>query len=83
MTPRWLLYALVAIAVSMVGLCVGLVLYTNSVGDNAIRESVEGDRKWCTLLSTLDEAYKSTPVTSERGRVVAEEIGKLRTSFGC
>ncbi len=41
----------------------------------------QADRRWCTLFSALDPA--SVPPTNERGRAIADEIQRLRESFGC
>lgn len=47
-------------------------------------ERAESDRRWCSLLTELDNAYRIPPgPTTEVGRKVAAEIHELRISFGC
>ena len=80
-----------AIAVSFFACLVvaaAAVLYTSHVQAQAERRSelarIESDRRWCALLSELDDAYAGPPQpTTELGRRVAAEIKRLRYSFGC
>jgi hypothetical protein len=47
-------------------------------------ERAESDRRWCALLTELDNAYEAPPgPTTETGRKVAAEIHQLRVGFGC
>jgi hypothetical protein len=62
--------------------------YTNYVQEQARRhteaERAESDRRWCALLTELDNAYATSPgPTTEVGKKVAAEIHGLRVSFGC
>lgn len=41
------------------------------------------DRRWCALLSNLDETYKESPPRTEAGQRQAAEIRRLRKAFGC
>jgi hypothetical protein len=86
-----LIRAWYAIAVSFVA-CLAIALagvgYTNYVQGQARRhteaERAESDRRWCALLTELDNAYATSPGPStEVGKKVAAEIHGLRVSFGC
>jgi hypothetical protein len=47
-------------------------------------QQAENDRRWCSLLTDLDNAYRAPPgPASELGQKVAAEIHRLRVSFGC
>jgi hypothetical protein len=68
----------------MLLLAVAGIWYTNYVQhqsekryEQVVRES---ERKWCVILDVLTGG--PAPET-DRGRVIAEEMRKLRESFGC
>jgi hypothetical protein len=86
-----LIRAWYAIAVSFVA-CLVIALagvgYTNYVQSQARHrteaERAESDRRWCALLTELDNAYATSPgPTTEVGKKVAAEIHQLRVGFGC
>jgi hypothetical protein len=88
---RPLIRAWYAIAVSFVA-CLVIALagvgYTNYVQSQARHrteaERAESDRRWCALLTELDNAYATSPgPTTEVGKKVAAEIHQLRVGFGC
>lgn len=39
------------------------------------------DRRWCSLLASIDQP--AIPATTERGRVVQQQIHQLRHDLGC
>ncbi len=79
--PRW--YLLVAIVLSSLSTAGGGVAYTSwSIGQQDQTER-ENDRRWCQLLTTLDEAYRATPPQSPTGQRVAADIHSLRRELGC
>lgn len=43
----------------------------------------DSERKWCGIVSTMDDAYRATPPRSPAGRKVAADIAQLRSQFGC
>jgi hypothetical protein len=72
---RW--YALVMILASVAALLsvvVVSVAYTRHVQQQA-------DHRWCSLLGTLDSP--SVPTTTDRGRVVQQQIHTLRVQLEC
>jgi hypothetical protein len=86
-----LIRAWYAIAVSFVA-CAVIALagvgYTNYVQSQARHrteaERAESDRRWCALLTELDNAYATSPgPTTEVGKKVAAEIHQLRVGLGC
>jgi hypothetical protein len=52
------------------------MLYSN----HAARES---ERKWCGVVSTMDDAYRATPPQTPAGRKIAADIRHLRADFDC
>lgn len=79
--PRW--YLLVAIVVSLLLTAVSGVAYTNwSIGQQDRAERAN-DQRWCRLLTTLDQAYRAAPPTSETGQRLAADIHELRQELGC
>lgn len=79
--PRW--YLLVTIVASILVLSICGVGYTTYVDGKRASAEREADRNWCTLLTTLDEAYSSAPPTTELGRRVAKAIRDLRLRLDC
>lgn len=69
--PLW--YVLVAVMVSTLATSVAGIVYTTWT-------QRQSDRRWCELLGEL--AGGPTP-TTERGRVVAEAMARLRADFDC
>lgn len=43
----------------------------------------ESDRKWCSLVITMDDAYRQTPPTTAPGKNLAASIAELRRKLGC
>jgi hypothetical protein len=81
-------YAIMVSFIACVVIAGSGLVYTNYVQKQADRRStaerVDSDRRWCALLTDLDEAYSSSPTpTTEVGRKVAAEIHRLRVAFGC
>jgi hypothetical protein len=83
--PLW--YALLAVVVSVLAIMVANVGYTVHVQREAAaaqREADrEADRRWCGLITTLDEGYSVSPPQTEIGRKLARDIRALRVEFGC
>lgn len=67
----WSMLMILVVAVLVAG--AGIV-YTRHVQHQA-------DQRWCDLLATLDQP--SQPATTERGRVVQQQIHRLRSELGC
>ena len=49
----------------------------------ATRVARDSERKWCGLVSTLDDAYQQTPPQTPAGRQVAADVHRLRGQFDC
>lgn len=79
--PRW--YLLVAIVVSTLSTAGGGVAYTSWSIGNQDRTERENDRRWCQLLTTLDEAYLAAPPQTDTGKRLAADIHELRGELGC
>lgn len=60
-------------------------VYTSNVQRQADQrwhaQQVQADQRWCDLLATLDQPGQ--PTTTERGRVVQQQIHQLRAELGC
>lgn len=80
--PRW--YALMSMFIG-VAVSLGITLWYITVVDRqSDRDNEANDRKWCTLLVELDDAYSAGPrPTTEVGRRVADAIHQLRIDLGC
>lgn len=85
-------YAIMVSFIACVVIALAGVAYTNHVQDQADRRDrvarIESDRRWCNLLSNLDDAYGQAPPVTQTGRNVAGEIHRLRSlpppaGFGC
>lgn len=78
-------YAITVAFVAVLVVSFAGVAYTNYVQKQAERRAElarqDSDRRWCGLFAALDPP--GTPPTNERGKVIAEEIHRLRVSFGC
>lgn len=79
--PRW--YRFAAVVVSLLVLGIASVSWTAYVDHRRAAAERESDRRWCDLLSTLDEAYSSTPPSTDLGRRVADAIHSLRVDLDC
>lgn len=90
--PRW--RVLVVVVASTMAIGGAGIAYTNwAVGEQRkadrkaqteLRQAErEADRRWCRMLTTLDEAYQAAPPQSETGRRLAADIHELRTDLGC
>jgi hypothetical protein len=69
-------YVLAVIAATQFLMIIGGILYTNHVAQ-------ANSRKWCTLLTTLDAAYRQTPPQTPTGQQVASDIHALRADLRC
>lgn len=67
----WSVLMVLVVAVLVAG---AGVVYTR----HAQRES---DRRWCELLTTLDQP--GAPATTERGRLIQQQIHRLHAELGC
>lgn len=90
--PRW--YLLVVLIVSLVALVLSGVAYTNLAiarSDRINRENIErakqtgieNDKRWCTMLTRLDDNARQVPPTTASGKLVAQDIHDLRIRLGC
>lgn len=64
-----------------------LALAVLGVGAGAIgverRDSKATQRKFCTVVATMDDSYRETPPATVAGRNLAESIAQLRHDLGC
>ena len=85
MSRRYALAVTFVVGVLFVASLVGSVAYTRYVQQQSDRRQAEErhrqDVRWCPLLATLDQP--GVPATTERGRVVQEQIHQLRIETGC
>lgn len=49
----------------------------------AVHVNAESDRKWCSVVGTLDDAWSETPPTTASGRNLAADIAELRRRLNC
>lgn len=49
----------------------------------AWRANEESDKKWCSVVVTLDNAWHEAPPTTKSGKNLAADISALRKSLHC
>lgn len=72
--PVW--YSLIVLVAAML-LTAGTAIWY------ADRTAQESERQWCSVVTTLDTAYRESPPTSPLGRQLAAAFADLRREFGC
>lgn len=65
--------ALMVVSATFSGLALALALHANA----------ESDRKWCSIVGTLDESWRESPPTSPSGKNLAGDIRRLREELRC
>lgn len=66
------------IALLLSSLTTGVIAIVVARNGNA-----ESQRKWCSVVDTLDDAYHETPPTTPAGKHLADSIAQLRREIGC
>lgn len=49
----------------------------------ALHANAESDRKWCSVVAVMDQAYAESPPTTPTGKKLARGIADLRGSLEC
>jgi hypothetical protein len=62
---------------------VAAILSAGTAMAYANRVARESERKWCGVVSTMDDAYRTSPPSTPAGRRIARDIAQLREDFGC
>jgi hypothetical protein len=52
-------------------------------GRVALHTQAESERKWCSVVGTLDDSYRRQPPTTPTGMSVAKSIHDLRRELHC
>jgi hypothetical protein len=73
---RRVLYALIVVIALQLAVAVNGIWYANKVA----RDSEE---KWCAIITSLDDAYRQQPPSTDTGRRIAAEMHELRASLKC
>jgi hypothetical protein len=72
--PSW--YAVLAVVLSSATAgAIALVV--------ALHANAESDRKWCSVVVTLDDAWTETPPTTPAGVNLARDFAQLRRHLDC
>lgn len=69
-------YSFLMIYVSMAALGVGSVLYSHHVAQ-------ESEKKWCSLIGTLNEGYSRGNPTTPIGQKLKSDFAALNRDLGC
>jgi type II secretory pathway pseudopilin PulG len=84
---RSLLYVLLLAIVATAVAVTASVTYTNRAAKQSEARSAaqdeERDQRWCTLLGTLDDAYRVNPPVTDTGQKIARATASMRQQFGC
>lgn len=75
--------ALVVIAISVWLVVAFGWLYVGKVDHRRDAAEREADRRWCSLMAVMDDAYRANPPITETGRNIARQIHDLRGRLGC
>ena len=70
------LYGLILLFFTVIAVGINSIWYANHV-------QRQNNQKWCSLVSTMDDAYRQQPPTSPTGRKIAADMHALRREFGC
>jgi hypothetical protein len=74
MRPGWYWWAAMIASSLLAALgAVGVALHTQA----------ESERKWCSVVGTLDDSYRRQPPTTPTGMSVAKSIHDLRRELHC
>lgn len=49
----------------------------------SLRVNAESDRKWCSVVITLDDAWRQSPPTTAAGKTMAANMAQLRHDLHC
>jgi hypothetical protein len=49
----------------------------------SLRVNAESERKWCSVVITLDDAWRESPPTTPSGKNMAANIAELRHELHC
>ena len=88
---RKLIYALVVVFVTMIGVGVANVWYTNHVDDMRVKgeraakaaAAAASRASACKLVVAFDELYRESPPTTPAGQRVAALWASYRQQLGC
>ncbi len=85
MRPGWYWWAAMLASSLVVGVvAVVIALHVNAESDRkAELARRESERKWCSIVITLDSAYRQQPPQTPTGQELAESIAGLRSSLHC
>lgn len=85
-----LAWTLLTALISAVVVSISGVIYTGVTTDKnnekIAQQQVDNNRRWCDLLTTLDDAYSAPgtpPPATPLGRRIAQSIHELTIEFGC
>jgi hypothetical protein len=83
--PSW--YSTAAILASSLVMSLasmGIALHVNAESDRKAEVArVESERKWCSIVITLNDSYREQPPTTATGKNVAAGIAELAKSLDC
>ena len=69
-------YLLLVIYTSMMAMALGSIVYANHVATRSAQQ-------WCSVINTIDDAYRAQPPTTPTGKKIAAEMHELRTNLRC
>jgi len=82
-------YTVLMIMASMLVVAATSIVYSNHVGqvsdERAMMAQRDSDRRWCGLLTIMDNAYNQSSQAPQTaiGKAIAEGIHELKVAFSC
>jgi Flp pilus assembly pilin Flp len=70
------IYALILTLIAVLAVGAMSIVYANHV-------ATASNRNWCSLVVTLDDAYRQQPPQSDLGRKIAADMHQLRARLHC
>ncbi len=83
--PSWYSWVVVigtSLVSSMLALLVALQMNARSEARER-QARVDSDRKWCSIVVTLDEGYRKAPPSTPTGQSLAKAVDELRRDLPC
>lgn len=76
-------WSLIIVVASCLLISIVSVIYSTHVSNDSVARARENTRQFCSLMQTLDGAYRAQPPPTDTGKLVATEVHNLVIALGC